>query len=148
MRTKPEILTLLKTFFEETASVYKIEMAFLYGSWARWFPKSFSDVDVAIVFLEEPGTEDETFTIITDISLVLGKKLRLDVNVIPIYSDFRKPMLYYNAIVLGIPVFIGNQDRYIFLRNQAIFQMEDFTLFGTNWQLEIAKKNLEDIKHA
>ena len=148
MRTKPEILTLLKTFFEETASVYKIEMAFLYGSWARGFPKSFSDVDVAIVFLEEPGTEDETFTIITDISLVLGKKLKLDVNVIPIYSDFRKPMLYYNAIVLGIPVFIGNQDRYIFLRNQAIFQMEDFTLFGTNWQLEIAKKNLEDIKHA
>jgi len=148
MRTKPEILTLLKTFFEETASVYKIEMAFLYGSWARWFPKSFSDVDVAIVFSEEPGTEDEAFTIITDISLVLGKKLKLDVNVIPIYSDFRKPMLYYNAIVLGIPVFIGNQDRYIFLRNQAIFQMEDFTLFGTNWQLEIAKKNLEDIKHA
>ena len=148
MRTKPEILTLLKTFFEESASAYKIEMAFLYGSWARGFPKSFSDVDVAIVFLEEPGTEDETFTIITDISLVLGKKLKLDVNVIPIYSDFRKPMLYYNAIVLGIPVFIGNQDRYIFLRNQAIFQMEDFTLFGTNWQLEIAKKNLEDIKHA
>jgi len=148
MRTKPEILTLLKTFFEETASVYKIEMAFLYGSWARGFPKSFSDVDVAIVFLEEPGTEDEAFTIITDISLVLGKKLKSDVNVIPIHSDFRRPMLYYNAIVLGIPVFIGNQDRYISLRNQAIFQMEDFTLFGTKWQLEIAKKNLEDIKHA
>ena len=148
MRTKLEILTLLKTFFEESASAYKIEMAFLYGSWARGFPKSFSDVDVAIVFSEEPGTEDEAFTIITDISLVLGKKLKLDVNVIPIYSDFRKPMLYYNAIVLGIPVFIRNQDRYIFLRNQAIFQMEDFTLFGTNWQLEIAKKNLEDIKHA
>ncbi len=148
MLTKLEILTLLKTFFEESASVYKIEMAFLYGSWARGFPKSFSDVDVAIVFSEEPGTENEVFTIITDISLVLGKRLRLDVNVIPIYSDFRKPMLYYNAIVLGIPVFIGNQDRYIFLRNQAIFQMEDFTLFGTKWQLEIAKKNLEDIKHA
>ena len=148
MRTKPEILTLLKTFFEETASVYKIEMAFLYGSWARGFPKSFSDVDVAIVFSEEPGTEDEAFTIITDISLVLGKKLKSDVNVIPIHSDFRRPMLYYNAIVLGIPVFIGNQDRYISLRNQAIFQMEDFTLFGTKWQLEIAKKNLEDIKHA
>ncbi len=148
MHTKLEILTLLKTFFEESASVYKIEMAFLYGSWARGFPKSFSDVDVAIVFSEEPGTEDEAFTIITDISLVLGKNLKLDVNVIPIYSDFRKPMLYYNAIVLGIPVFIENQDRYIFLKNQAIFQMEDFTLFGTKWQLEIAKKNLEDIKHA
>jgi len=148
MHTKLEILTLLKTFFEESASAYKIEMAFLYGSWARGFPKSSSDVDVAIVFSEEPGTEDEVFTIITDISLVLGKRLRLDVNVIPIYSDFRKPMLYYNAIVLGMPVFIGNQNRYISLRNQAIFQMEDFTLFGTKWQLEIAKKNLEDIKHA
>ncbi len=148
MHTKLEILTLLKTFFEESASAYKIEMAFLYGSWARGFPKSSSDVDVAIVFSEEPGTEDEAFTIITDIALVLGKRLRLDVNVIPIYSDFRKPMLYYNAIVLGMPVFIGNRDRYISLKNQAIFQMEDFTLFGTKWQLEIAKKNLEDIKHA
>ena len=148
MHTKLEILTLLKTFFEESASAYKIEMAFLYGSWARGFPKSSSDVDVAIVFSEEPGTEDEVFTIRTDISFVLGKKLKLDVNVIPIYSDFRRPMLYYDAIVLGIPVFIRNQDRYIFLKNQAIFQMEDFTLFGTKWQLEISKKNLEDIKHA
>jgi predicted nucleotidyltransferase len=148
MHTKPEILALLKTFFKESASAYKIEIAFLYGSWARGFPKSFSDVDVAIVFSEEPSTEDEAFTTITDISLILRKKLKLDVNVIPIYSDFRRPMLYYNAIVLGIPVFIGNQDRYVFLRNQAIFQMEDFTLFGTKWQLEIAKKNLEDIKHA
>src|SRR3990167_8994449 len=134
MHTKLEILTLLKTFFEESASAYKIEMAFLYGSWARGFPKSFSDVDVAIVFSEEPGSEDEVFTIRTDISFVLGKKLKLDVNVIPIYSDFRRPMLYYDAIVLGIPVFIRNKDRYISLRNQAIFRMEDFTLFGTKWQ--------------
>jgi len=148
MHTKPKILALLKAFFEESALVYKIEMAFLYGSWARGFPKSFSDVDIAILFSEEPGTEDEAFTIITDISLVLGKRLKLDVNVLPIYSDFRKPMLYYNAIVLGMPVFVGNQGRYASLRNQAIFQMEDFTLFGTRWQLEIAKKNLEDIKHA
>jgi len=55
MHTKREILTLLKSFFEESASAYKIEMAFLYGSWARGFPKSSSDVDVAIVFSEEPG---------------------------------------------------------------------------------------------
>ena len=147
MHTKLEILTLLKAFFAESASAYKIEMAFLYGSWARGFPKSTSDVDVAIVFSEEPGNEDEVFNLITDISFALAKGVGLEVNVIPIYSDFRKPMLYYNAIVLGIPVFIGNQDRYISLRNQAIFQMEDFTLFGTKWQLEIAK-NLEDIKHA
>lgn len=55
MHTKLEILTLLKTFFEESASAYKIEMAFLNGSWARGLPKSSSDVDVAIVFSEEPG---------------------------------------------------------------------------------------------
>ena len=55
MHTKPEILALLKAFFEESASVYNIEIAFLYGSWARGFPKSSSDVDIAIVFSEEPG---------------------------------------------------------------------------------------------
>ncbi len=148
MYTKPELLALLKAFFGESASVYNVELAFLYGSWARGFPKSSSDVDIAVVFSEETDNDDATFSVITDISLVLGKKLKLEVNVLPVYSDFRKPMLYYNAIVLGVPVFIGNRDRYVSLRNQAIFQMEDFTLFGARWQLEIARKNLEDIKHA
>lgn len=57
-------------------------------------------------------------------------------------------MLYYNAIVLGIPVFIRDQNRYAALLNEAIFQMEDFSMFGTRWQLEIAEKNLEGLRHA
>jgi hypothetical protein len=57
-------------------------------------------------------------------------------------------MLYYNAIVLGIPVFIRDQNRYAALLNEAIFQMEDFSMFGTQWQLEIAEKNLEELRHA
>ncbi|MBM4064321.1 MAG: nucleotidyltransferase domain-containing protein [Planctomycetes bacterium] len=148
MLTQPEIIHILKTYFNEASPVYKIEMVFLYGSWARGFPKKTSDVDVAVVFSEEQCTEDKVFEHITDISFSLTKRIGLEVNVIPIYSDFRKPMLYYNAIVLGIPVFIKDQNKYPILRNEAIYQMEDFTLFGTKWQLEIAKKNLEDIKHA
>jgi NaMN:DMB phosphoribosyltransferase len=30
---------------------------------------------------------------------------------------------------------------------QAINQMEDFSIFGTKWQLEAAARNLEEVKH-
>jgi len=29
----------------------------------------------------------------------------------------------------------------------AIHQMEDFSIFGIKWQLEVAKKNLEALKN-
>ncbi len=85
---------------------------------------------------------------ITDITLSLMKAVGLEVNIIPIFLDFRKPMLYYNAIVLGIPVFVREQNRYAALLNEAIFQMEDFSIFGTGWQLAVADKNLKELIRA
>lgn len=148
MKTKEEIIRLLENFSKEKAQLYGLEMAFLFGSWAKGFPKEDSDIDIALVFTEEPFPEDELFRYINDISLSLSKELGLEMNIIPIRPDFREPMLYYNAIVLGIPVFIRDYDRYISLKNEAIFQMEDFSLFGIEWQLKIARKNLEGLKHA
>ncbi len=137
----------MENYFKETADTYRIEMAFLYGSWARGYPKETSDVDIAIVF-SETDTEDKVFEKITDITLSLMGRIKLEVNIIPIFLDFRKPMLYYNATVLGVPVFIGDQNRYAALLNEAIFQMEDFSIFGTKWQLEIAEKNIKELIHA
>jgi predicted nucleotidyltransferase len=137
----------LEGYFKEVADTYKIEMAFLYGSWVRGYPKESSDVDIAIVF-SEIDNEDKVFEKITDITLSLMEKIKLEVSIIPVFWDFRKPMLYYNAIVLGIPVFIRDQNRYAALLNEAIFQMEDFNIFGTRWQLEIAEKNLKELRHA
>lgn len=57
-------------------------------------------------------------------------------------------MLYYNAIVLGILVFTRDQTRCAALLHEAIFQMEDFSIFGTGWQLEVAKKNTKELTHA
>jgi hypothetical protein len=96
----------------------------------------------------ETPSDDESFKRITEISLLLSRKLDLEVNIIQIYEDFRRPMLYYNAIVLGIPVYIRNFERYIMLRNEAIYQMEDFSILGLKWQHEVALKNLEDLEHA
>ena len=55
MPTQSVIINTLKIYFKEASLIYKIKMAFLYGSWAKGFPKSFSEENVAIVFLEEPG---------------------------------------------------------------------------------------------
>lgn len=147
MYTQKEITDILECRFKEIADVYRIEAAFLYGSWARGLPKETSDVDIAIVF-SETGDEDKVFEKITDITLSLMREIRLEVNIVPVFLDFRKPMLYYNAIVLGTPVFIRNQDRYATLLNEAIFQMEDFSIFGTGWQLEVADRNIKEITRA
>jgi len=147
MKTREEIIDCLKNFFKEKAQHYGLEMTFLYGSWAGGFPKEDSDVDVAIIFTKEPDSDNELFGRINDISLSLSKELGREINTIPIRSDFNKPMLYYNAIVLGIPVFIKDGVKHIRLKNEAIFQMEDFNLFGIDWQLRVAKKNLEELKH-
>lgn len=120
-------------------------MAFLYGSYARGCPGEDSDVDIAIIVTEKPPGDDDIFRIITDISLEISLNIGKEVNIIPIYEDFRKPMLYYNAIILSIPLYIKNREQYNKLRLEAIREMEDFSLFGTKWQLEIAQKNLEAV---
>lgn len=148
MDKKEEIIKHLRNYFDKNASLYGLEMVFLYGSWARGFPRNDSDIDIAIVFSEEPSTDDEYFKRITDISLSLSAELNREVNVINIYEDFRKPMLYYNAIVLGLPVFIKDFVKYVNFKNEAIYQMEDFCIFGMDWQHKVATKNLEALRHA
>jgi len=69
-------------------------MAFLYGSWARGLPRLDSDVDIALVFSKALSVDD-IFKHITDISLLLSRDIHSEVNIIPVYSDFKKPMLYY-----------------------------------------------------
>jgi predicted nucleotidyltransferase len=148
MDKKEEIIKRLRNYFDGNANLYNLEMVFLYGSWARGFPRHDSDIDIAIVFSEEPSSDDESFRNITDISLSLSAELNREVNVIQIYKDFRKPMLYYNAIVSGLPLFIKDFVRYVNFKNEAIYQMEDFCIFGVDWQYEVATKNLEALRYA
>ncbi|MEK6645918.1 MAG: nucleotidyltransferase domain-containing protein [Candidatus Firestonebacteria bacterium] len=147
MKTKEEMIKHLKEFFKENTFLYEIENVFLYGSWARGFPKQDSDIDIAVVFSKESLSKEECFEYITDISLSLSNEINLDVNVISIDLDFNKPMLYYNAIVLGEPIFIKDYQKYVYLKNKAIYNMEDFNVFGIGWQLMAAKKTLESIKN-
>ncbi|MBI5206394.1 MAG: nucleotidyltransferase domain-containing protein [Candidatus Firestonebacteria bacterium] len=140
---KEQLIFILESYFKEKSINYNINLVFLYGSYARGYPKEESDVDLAIYFWPETSSDDVIFKNITDISFVLSEKINKDINIIPLYSDFRKPMLYYNAIVLGSPIYIKNFNQYVYLKNQAIVQMEDFSIFGTKWQLEIIGKNLE-----
>jgi predicted nucleotidyltransferase len=145
---KESIINLLKDFFKKCADQYGIECSFLYGSWGRGEPREDSDVDIAILFSDSDSSDNETFDSITDISLRLTEKLCLEASVLVLDRDFKHPMLYYNAIVHGIPVFVRHSDTYHSLILEAIYQMEDFSLFGTDWQLKIARKNMEALTHA
>lgn len=148
MDKKEEIVVQLKDFFMVNAACFGIEMALLYGSWANGFPREDSDIDLALIFSKESSSDDESFKSIVKISYLLTGKLNQEVNIIQICWDFRKPMLYYNAIISGVPLYIKDFNRYVRLKNQAIYQMEDFSIFGLKWQYEVAVKNLEALRHA
>jgi predicted nucleotidyltransferase len=144
---RSDIIACLKSSFDENAEHFSLEMAFLYGSRAEGVPGVHSDVDIAVEFSNENIVEEDEFDCINTILLSLTSKLGKEVNILVIYKDFRKPMLYYNAIVHGVPVFFKNFDGYADIRNEAIFQMEDFSIFGTQWQIQVARKNLEEVGH-
>jgi len=138
----------LQIYFKRNAATLQVEMAFLYGSRAEGFPREDSDVDLGILFTGTGESEREIFEATTKISLALSSIVKADVNVVPIYLDFRKPMFFYNIIVKGIPVYIRESGNYLRLRKEAIDHMEDFEVFGTKWQLAIAKNNLAGLGYA
>lgn len=142
-----EIISALKEYFQSQADVYDINMAFLYGSWACGYPKEESDIDVAVIF-SYLMNEDKIFDIVTNITLELTNRLKRETNVLYIDSDLSKPMLYYNVIVHGEPVYMRDFSEYVDIRLRAIFQMEDFSIFGTQWQSEIVRKRMEVINRA
>lgn len=144
---KEEILSNLKDYFRLKADAYAAETAFLYGSRAFGYPKEESDVDVAVSFGLEMG-EDKIFDIINNISLELADLLKLEVNILHIDRELSKPMLFYNAVVHGIPVYIRDFTKYVDMKLNAIARMEDFSIFGTGWQSEIVKRRLEALDHA
>ena len=145
--TPMTISSVIENFFRREAGHFRVQAAVLYGSWAGGFPRQDSDVDVAVVFEDDPD-DDTSYRRLMDMSLILSDLTGREVNMIPIDHDFRKPMLYYNALVQSVPVYRKRDNDIIRLRKRAIDEMEDFSLFGLQWQAAIARRNLEALKHA
>ena len=142
-----DILEKLKSYFQTCAEKHNVDLAFLYGSWAAGRPKTASDVDVAVMFLGEPGQET-AFERVTTFSLELTRLLNRETNVLVLDRELSKPMLHYNAIVHGTPVYVRDFTRYADVKLQALAQAEDFTIFGTAWQAEVIKHRVEAVRHA
>lgn len=142
-----ELLSTLKAYFQASADTYDIDMAFLYGSCAAGLPREDSDVDIALLFTNEKD-ENALFDIISNVTLELTDLLKKETNVLYIDRGLSKPMLYYNAIVHGIPVFMRDFTGYVDMKLKALHLMEDFSIFGTKWQAEIVRKRLELLNHA
>lgn len=145
---REKIILKLKDYFKQKASVYYIEIAFLYGSWARGYPHHDSDLDLALLFSSQINTEESLFALVTQISYELSKDLGREVNIIPIYRDFPHPMLYYNAIILGESLYIKDKDKFLQLKLESIYQMEDFQIFALPWQRKVAQVIIKEIIHA
>jgi len=57
-------------------------------------------------------------------------------------------MLYYNAIILGRPLYIEDKDKFLQLKLESIYQMEDFQIFALPWQRKVAQDIIKEITHA
>lgn len=145
---KNELTHFLKSYFKENAVYFGLKFAFLYGSQAAGMAKDNSDIDIAVVFEDTELSEDTVFDRIMEISGSLSEKTGNDVDVIAVDADFSRPMLFYNAIVFGIPLLKTNDIDYFKLRDEAIYHMEDFKIFGLQWQRRLIENNLEVLKHA
>lgn len=133
---------LLESFFSREAERLRIEAAFLLGSRAMGSARPDSDVDVAILFSDDAGP-DTAFDRANDVAAELGRALGAEIDVVVLDRDFSRPMLAFNAIVKGIPVYLKDPGTLAALRNEALRQKEDFSLFGVGWQLAVARRNLE-----
>lgn len=144
---KIDLLSNLKAYFQARADMYEIDMAFLYGSCAEGLPRDDSDVDIALLFTHEKS-EAEVFDIINSVTLELTDILKKETNLLCIDRDLNKPLLHYNAIIYGIPIFMRDFTGYVDIKLKAIHRMEDFSIFGTKWQAEIVRKRMEVLNHA
>jgi predicted nucleotidyltransferase len=146
MRKVDRTIEGFKKYFKDNAVKYGIEMAFLFGSYALGFEKKESDIDIAVKLTEAIESDrDITFGVITDLSYDLSRISGREVSIIFIDKEFSKPMLFYNAIIHGIPLFISDKEKYISLAIRALNEMEDFRIFGLRWQLEMAEKKLSEV---
>jgi len=141
-----DLIPMIEDFFCREAERFHVGVAVLYGSRVAGFPRADSDVDVAVLFEDEPD-DDAAYGRLMEMSLGLSDLTGREVNILLIDGGFSKPMLYYNAIVQGVPVYRKREEDIIRLRKRAIDEMEDFSVFGLRWQAEIAKRNLEALKH-
>ncbi len=145
--TRDSLLDAIRSYFFVKADILHVEAAFLFGSWAAGFPKAGSDVDLAVLFEEDGPSEEDVFDRLNTIGADLTGILRAEVNGVAIFRDFRKPLLYYNAVIRGISVYVKDRPRYVWLVNEAVHHMEDFEIFGKQWQIALATKNLQEITH-
>lgn len=148
MKRKNEIIRCLKEYFEANAKDLRIDLAFLYGSWATGLPRKDSDVDIAVLFPDGAGSEDDRYRVMSDMSADLGVDLHREVNVIELRWDFDRPMLYYNAAVHGVALYMRSRELCDRFFREAVSQMEDFCIFGVAWQLAAARRNLKGVTHA
>ena len=144
---KDSLVSQLSAFFLEKSAQYNVEMAFLYGSYAGGYPKAESDIDLGIVFDCSVKDHLKIHSLLTDISYQLTMELKKEVNIVAINPDFDHPMLYYNIIVSGVLLYVKDNDRFLSLKLEALYQMEDFQLFGAKWQRDIARNILKEVSH-
>lgn len=138
----------LSSYFQTHAERGHIDMAFLYGSWATGKQRNDSDVDMAVLFSDDAGSDDAVYRTLVDISTDLGGVFGRETNVIRLQWDFDKPMLYYNAAIHGVPLYVKDKGLYVGFVIEALSQMEDFCIFGINWQLAAARRNLKGVTNA
>ena len=140
---REKLIKKLKEFFQQNAENFKLSLALLFGSWAQGSPRRDSDVDIAVFFEEGKIDKEEKKALVRKITALLEERIKREVSILIIDPALSKPMVYYNALVSGIPLYVSDSSLLHHLRMDAIHEMEDFSSRGLKWQMELAGRYLK-----
>ncbi|MGB9668707.1 MAG: type VII toxin-antitoxin system MntA family adenylyltransferase antitoxin [Thermosulfidibacteraceae bacterium] len=140
------IIERIREIIEKNREKWKLKALFLFGSIAYGLATDNSDIDIAITFDNLEIGEEEKEKIVKDIKKKITQETQREVDVVEIDENFSRPMLFYNAIINGIPIFVKDENWYKRMILRAICEMEDFSNMGEKWKRKSCEILLKDIE--
>lgn len=120
-------------------SLPDVDMAFLFGSFAKGYETKRSDVDVAVHFNQET-TVDRIVRITADLEKLLDK----DVDLLVLNDS---PAVLSWTAIRGIPLLIRDEGAYIEYMLDVSREAEDFSAFASDlWSMRL-KRRAEGVAH-
>lgn len=120
----------LERLKELLATFPKVKFALLFGSYARGKAFPFSDLDIAILFDEEPELLE-----LGKMTATLEKETGLEVDILPLNSLYeRDPALAYEVITTGKLLFCRDEEAFVLYKKYTfLYYFDHQPLFERVW---------------
>lgn len=136
---------IIEEIVKSKAKDWKLKAFFLFGSTAYDMDTVRSDIDIAVAF-EENLDRSTKKTIRNHIIKTLSQATGREIDIVEIEDKANKPLLLYNAIINGIPVYIKSEEFYKELITKYTKEMENHYTNRIGERIKKCEKMLAEIE--